>query len=101
MSSGGAPQSGTAPAPGAATTTAPSSTTTAPSGSGVAGESGAGAAGSAGAAALARTPTSAFASRSGGGKLPYTGLDLVYVLLAAAGCVGTGLAFRRVAGRQS
>jgi hypothetical protein len=33
--------------------------------------------------------------------LPFTGSDLVFVLLAAAGCLTGGLALRRLAGSHS
>lgn len=96
----GARTGATAPASG----TTPGGTAQSP-GTAVAGlETGAGGVGSNGGAANgvgATAPGSAFATRRGGGSLPFTGLELVWVLIAAAGCLTSGLALRRVASSQS
>jgi cobalamin biosynthesis Mg chelatase CobN len=64
-----------------------------------AGGGGSGSSGEAGTGATA--PASASASRRTSGTLPFTGSDLVFVLLAAAGCLMGGLALRRLAGSHS
>jgi hypothetical protein len=91
---GSAPQSATAPSRRAPSAGSPSGGQQA-----VLGASGSGNGGSAGPAATA--PASAFASRSSKGNLPYTGSNLVFMLLIAAGCLGSGLALRRAAGSTS
>jgi hypothetical protein len=55
----------------------------------------------AGTGAVATAPSSANASRRGGGSLPFTGVDLVWVLMAAAGSLTAGLALRRAASSKS
>jgi hypothetical protein len=47
-------------------------------------------------------PASAFSSRSAAkGQLPFTGFNVGLLLLLGAGCLGSGLALRRVRGNQS
>lgn len=102
VTGGGSTQSG-AQAPASGTT--PTETGQSPGGAAVLGaNAGGGGSGSSGgsAGASARAPSSAFATRSAArGTLPYTGEDLVFLLLAAAGCLISGLALRRAVSSQS
>jgi hypothetical protein len=96
---------GSSPTTGAQAPAAPSGTSQSPGESAVLGvnaSGGGGSNGEAGGGAAATAPVSAVASRqSASGRLPFTGLSLVYVLLLAAGCLTIGLALRRATRSES
>jgi hypothetical protein len=89
--SAGATLPETTPAPGTAPTAGAPST---PPQQQVLGESGSGETTTAGTTETA--PSSAFATHGARGSLPFTGFNPGVLLLLAFGCLGSGLALRRV-----